>query len=65
MEPLNDLGQPQRREVALAVLANHPRLSRRAGQFLGGCVADEAPLTDRQLNWMLALAEAAGVEVAA
>lgn len=61
----HDLEQPRRREVALAILSHHPRLNRRAGQFLGGCVVDDEPFTDKQLNWILALAEAAGVELSA
>ena len=53
------------RKVALAILSSECSLSRKAGSFLGQCVVDESPLTDKQETWFLQLAEKAGVEVLA
>ena len=60
---MSDLPFPIRRAAALSVLAADARLTRKAGSFLGQCVADETPLTGKQLDWLLTLAERAGVEV--
>ncbi|MXO71739.1 hypothetical protein [Alteraurantiacibacter buctensis] len=54
----------QRRQAALQILANG-RLSRAAGSFMGQCVADASPLSDKQIDWFLTLAERAGVAVEA
>ena len=62
-EPI-DIPQPYRREVAFAVLSKTEKGTRRAGQFLGGLMFDHAPMSDKQLDWFLTLAERAGVEVA-
>lgn len=58
-----DLPFDCRRVAALSILATEARLTRKAGSFLGQCVADETPLTERQIDWLLTLAERAGVEV--
>lgn len=50
------------REVALAILTSCPGLSRRAGQFLGGLYAEPCQLSERQAEWIAALARKAGVE---
>ncbi len=52
------------RTVALALLNADPatvRLSRRAGSFLGQCVADPLPLTDKQAEWLASLLNRAGL----
>ncbi len=50
--------------AALAILSSpENKLTRKAGSFLGQCVVDETPLTDRQLEWFGQLAERAGVEI--
>ncbi|MEO5706986.1 MAG: hypothetical protein ABIT10_10465 [Alteraurantiacibacter sp.] len=54
-----------RRAAALAILAGGDRLSRKGGAFLGQIVADETPLSDKQIDWLLSLAERAGVAVEA
>jgi len=51
----------QQRRDALAILTNSERLTRRSGSFLGQCVADATPLTDRQAEWFEQLAERAGI----
>ena len=51
----------ERRAAALAILTRSERLTRKAGSFLGQCIADAAPLTDRQIEWFEQLAERAGV----
>lgn len=53
----------RRRTAALAILQGDCRLTRKAGSFLGQCVADPSPLTDKQHEWFLQLAERAGVEL--
>ena len=58
-----DLPFPIRRTAALSILAAEARLNRKSGSFLGQCVADPTPLSEKQLNWFLTLAERAGVEV--
>jgi len=50
------------RAAALAILTGSDRLTRRSGSFLGQCIADPAPLTDKQAAWFEQLAERAGVE---
>ena len=50
------------RTAALAILTGSERLSRKAGSFLGQCVVDPAPLSDKQADWFEQLAERAGVE---
>lgn len=50
------------RAAALSILASNSKLSRKAGSFLGQCVADPAPLTEKQADWFEQLAERAGVD---
>jgi hypothetical protein len=54
-----------RKAAALAILAGSERLTRKAGAYLGQVVADETPLSDKQIDWFLSLAERAGVAVEA
>ena len=49
------------RAAALALLNGDSRLTRKAGSFLGQCVADPAPLTESQSSWLDALLEKAGM----
>ena len=53
------------RAAALAIL-NTPDVkhTRKSGSFLGQCVVDETPLSDKQVDWFLKLADRAGVTVA-
>ena len=53
----------QRRQLALEVLTRSERLTRKAGSFLGQCVVDRAPLSDAQTEWLIQLAERAGIAV--
>lgn len=53
----------QRRAASLAILSASGHLTRKAGSFLGQIVADDAPLTARQIDWFVQLADRAGVEV--
>lgn len=55
----------QRKAAALAILAASDRLSRAGGSFLGQCVADPSPLSPKQTDWLIALADKAGVAVEA
>ena len=43
------------RAAALALLNGNYRLTRAAGQFLGQCVVDPSPLSERQAVWMAQL----------
>jgi len=43
------------RDAALALLNGSGTLSRKAGSFLGQCVVDPTPLTDKQRDWMATL----------
>ncbi|OAO02572.1 hypothetical protein A8B75_11565 [Sphingomonadales bacterium EhC05] len=52
-----------RRETALKILSTSETLTRKAGSFLGQCVADECPLSDRQQEWFNQLADRAGVNL--
>jgi hypothetical protein len=49
------------REAALALLNANVRLTRKAGSFLGQCVADVTPLSDAQRDWLDTLLERAGL----
>ncbi len=51
------------RKVALLILSSDMGMTRKAGSFLGQCIVDEAPLSEKQHNWFLQLAERAGVFV--
>lgn len=52
---------PERRALALALLNKGEGLTRKAGQFLGQIAVDPFALTDKQSDWLLALAERAGL----
>jgi hypothetical protein len=54
-----------RRQQALEILARSERLTRKAGSFLGQCVADATPLSEAQETWFAQLAERAGVALEA
>lgn len=56
------MAYPSHREAALALL-NDPeaKLSRKAGSFLGQCVVDDTPLTDKQRDWISTLLDRAGL----
>jgi hypothetical protein len=41
--------------------AGETKLTRKAGNFLGECVVDPAPLTEKQAAWLKTLAERAGL----
>lgn len=47
------------RQAALALLNCGMDLTRKAGSFLGQCVADPVPLTERQVDWLAKLLERA------
>ena len=52
------------RTSALALLNAEPaevRLTRKAGSFLGQCVAQPSPLTQKQAEWLATLLERAGL----
>ena len=53
----------EQRKAALAILASDSRLTRRAGAFCGQCAVDDTPLSEKQLDWFLTLAERAGVKL--
>lgn len=48
-------------DAALALLNGGGPLTRKAGSFLGQCVADPSPLTDKQRDWMATLLSRAGL----
>lgn len=48
-------------EAALAVLCSGIRLSRNAGRFLGQLVADPAPMSAAQAEWLAKLLEKAAL----
>lgn len=41
--------------------AGETKLTRRSGNFLGECLVDPSPLTEKQASWILALLEKAGL----
>lgn len=43
------------RAAALALLNGNYRITRAAGQFLGQCVVDPSPLSEKQAVWMAQL----------
>lgn len=47
------------RSAALALLNSNARLTRKAGSFLGQLVADPAPLSEKQRDWLGTLLERA------
>lgn len=53
------------RKLALEILTREPRLTRKAGSFLGQCCVDPTPLTDKQADWLGQLAERDGLELEA
>ncbi len=52
----------QLQQVALAILTSGIQCTRKAGSFLGQCIADPKPLTLKQAEWFTQLAEKAGVD---
>lgn len=50
-----------RRALALALLNRGEGLTRKAGQFLGQIAVDPFALTDKQSDWLSALADRAGL----
>jgi hypothetical protein len=54
---MNEMTFDERRTLALHILGHGDRLTRKAGQFLGQCAVDPTPLSDKQFDWLLALAE--------
>lgn len=54
----------ERRALALQVLTVGEKLTRKSGSFLGQCVVDDHPLSDKQIDWFTTLAERAGVPIA-
>lgn len=55
----------QRAKMAVAILTQGERLTRKAGSFLGQCAVDPAPLTPAQAEWFQTLAERAGISLEA
>lgn len=51
----------QRRELALAILINGERLTRKAGSFLGQLIVDPTPMSQAQQEWFSTLQERAGL----
>ena len=49
------------RGAALALLNGPGRLTRKAGQFLGQCVADPTPLSEAQRDWLNKLLDRNGL----
>jgi hypothetical protein len=49
------------RDAALALLNSDTKLSRKAGSFLGQLVADPAPLSPAQFEWLANLLDRAGL----
>ena len=49
--------------VAALALLNDPnaKLTRKTGSFLGQCAVDDAPLSDKQSDWLATLLERAGL----
>ncbi|GHH16071.1 hypothetical protein GCM10008023_19660 [Sphingomonas glacialis] len=52
------------REAAMAILTSGAVLSRKEGQFLGGCAFDFGPLTEKQINWLSILLDRHAVRAA-
>ena len=52
---------PDPRTAALALLNGEVQLTRKAGSFLGQLVADPAPLTQKQSDWLATLLDRAGL----
>ncbi|MDB5725788.1 MAG: hypothetical protein JWQ16_2542 [Novosphingobium sp.] len=50
------------REAAMALLTSGAPLSRKEGQFAGGCAFDDGTLSEKQLRWMDILLDRYGVE---
>jgi hypothetical protein len=52
-------------DQAFALLDGHRSgkfaLTRKAGSFLGQCVTDPQPLTEKQADWLATLLERAGI----
>lgn len=63
MKSFNLSEDGQLRGAALAILNSGVGLNRRSGAFLGQTVAEPLPLSPKQLDWFLKLAERASIEV--
>lgn len=55
----------QLRRAALAIINSEVGLNRRSGAFLGQTIAEPLPLSPKQLDWFLKLAERANIKVEA
>ena len=53
----------QRRAIALQILTSSVPLTRKGGSFLGQCVVDASPLSERQHEWFGQLALKAGIDL--
>ena len=51
-----------RRALALALLTNGEKISRKGGSFLGQLAVDETPLTPKQDDWLRSLAKRADLQ---
>lgn len=49
------------REAALALLNSSAKLTRKAGSFLGQCVADPTSLSESQASWIATLLQRANM----
>lgn len=62
MTPTNPIS-----DTAFAILVafreGKTKVTRKAGNFLGECVVDPSPLSEKQAEWLNTLAERAGVPV--
>ena len=47
--------------AALALLTRNERLTRKAGSFLGQLIADPAPMSPAQRDWLATLLDRAGL----
>ena len=53
--------QDKLRSLALALLNGGVGITRRSGQFLGQIVGEPGPLSEKQFQWLAALAERGGM----
>jgi len=58
---MTDRPFPDHRQAALCLLNGSPRLSRKAGQFLGQLVVDSSPMSEAQADWLAKLLVRAGL----
>ncbi len=57
--------EKRRKAIAIAILTDGERLTRKAGSFLGQCAVDPSPLSPAQAEWFQTLAERAGIDLEA